>query len=149
MKYGFLAAIVLILGNFGISGCTPEAVSSSNNGKSLSEPVVIDESNAGKVVIAHAGQIVEIRLKGNATTGYEWVETSMDTFSESPRVLERVASTYQPDKAGKNVVGSGGTSIKQFKAVGKGRARVTMQYLRTWEGQASAAKTLSFDITVE
>ena len=148
MKYWFFAVTAILMsGFFGIVGCEPEAAPA--NAKVLTGPVIIDESQAGKVVTASVGQIVEIRLKGNATTGYQWVVASMDTFSVSPSVLEQAGTTYQPDQTDKNIVGSGGTSISKFKAVGKGRAKVTMQYLRSWEGQASAAKKLSFDITVE
>ena len=149
MKYGFWAAIAAIfVCVLGVIGCTPSPVSSPNGGNSLSGPVLIEENQVGKPIIVQTGQTLEIRLKGNATTGYEWVETSMDTFSESPCVLERSSSTYQPDQPDKDRVGSGGTYIKNFKAVGKGKARITMQYLRPWEGQTAETKKLTFDISV-
>lgn len=151
MKYGlFTAFAVVITGCLGVIGCEPEPVS-GNNGAKMPEtgPVIITEDLAGKTSKARVGQTVEIHLKGNPTTGYEWKMISMETFSQSPCVLESLGIAYAPEKSEKPRVGSGGTYIAKFKAAGKGRARVTMQYLRPWEGQESPAKSLSFDITVE
>lgn len=150
MKYGFLAVITAIFAaSLGITGCTPEAGTATKNAEAPSTPVIIGEDQAWKVTSVRCGQTVEIRLSANATTGYQWAETSMNTFSNAPVVLERAGTTYLPDKSDKNAVGVGGTYVSKFKAVGKGKVKLTLQYLRPWEGQSSAVKTLSFEITVE
>ncbi len=132
---------------FCMIGCSEELESHANQ-FSLN-PVIINESQAGKSVSVHPGQSVEIKLAANATTGYQWMETSFNTFSSSPAVLERIGSEYHPSQAGNVAVGTGGTYLSKFKAVEKGRVKITLKYIRPWESQTPAAKTLSFEIIVD
>ena len=83
-----------------------------------------------------------LELDANATTGYEWaVQPGMDE-----NVLVVASSEYVgPGESGG--VGSGGTQVYIFRAVGTGSTSVLLHYARSWEPD-SPAETWTFDVTV-
>jgi predicted secreted protein len=104
---------------------------------------VVDEKTAGDVSLKVGGRL-EVHLDANHTTGYLWVQVPV----EKPVLQGQGKAVYHENQsAGK--VGVGGVEIWKFKAFRAGKQSLRFEYRRPWEKTASAAKTLSFDVTVE
>jgi inhibitor of cysteine peptidase len=95
-----------------------------------------DSTNEVKLAV---GQTYSIDLDSNPTTGYSWA-----LASPTNGVFMLVTNTYEPRKTAAGVVGSGGVEHWTFKAVGKGRAELTLEYMRPWEKVAVNRK----DVTI-
>jgi predicted secreted protein len=96
-----------------------------------------------KPIHASVGQTFSIELTSNPSTGYGWqIGKSLNAV-----VLQLVGNIY--DEAQSTKIGAGGKEIWTFKAVGKGTATIEMTYGRPWEKNTPAAKTSSFQITVD
>ncbi|MFH1725215.1 MAG: protease inhibitor I42 family protein [Elusimicrobiota bacterium] len=76
---------------------------------------------------ASLGERFSVSLESNPTTGYGWrLARPLDGT-----VLELVDSGYEDPPPG--LVGRGGREIWTFKAVGRGRATIELEYTRPWE----------------
>jgi inhibitor of cysteine peptidase len=89
-----------------------------------------------------AGDIGEVTLDGNMSTGYMWTCDISDTG-----VLELAAQDMQSsDKTG--VVGGGETFYWYFRALKPGTATVTFDYIRAWDDGATPEPGDSVRVTV-
>jgi len=95
-----------------------------------------DSTNEVKLAV---GQTYTIDLDSNPTTGYSW-----RLVSPTNSVFMLVTNTYGPKKNTERLVGSGGVEHWTFKAVGKGRAELVLEYMRPWEKEAVNRK----DVTI-
>jgi inhibitor of cysteine peptidase len=89
------------------------------------------------------GKTFTIALDANATTGYNWSQTTKDT-----NVVAYVDNEYVAEARDPQVVGGGGTDTFTFKAVGKGTTTITLAYARPWES-VPPAKTRTITVTVK
>ena len=71
---------------------------------------------------------LEIDLKGNQTTGYEW-ECNVD----SKEIAKMISNKYTQDDANKEMVGVGGTYKFIFEGVNAGTTTITCTYYRPFE----------------
>jgi len=95
-----------------------------------------------KNIEVKAGQRFIIRLDANPTTGYQWqLVQPLD-----PNILELVSSEYRPTET--KLVGAGGKEVWTFKAVGAGKAKLSLKYVRPWEKDAKPAEREDFIIVV-
>jgi len=102
---------------------------------SLSEP------DDGRTVAGRIGELVEIRLPENATTGYRWRIEQQDSDK-----LELITDKADyPERR----LGSGGTASFLFRLRAAGSATLALRYWRSWEGDDSVLKRyrLTVDIT--
>ena len=83
------------------------------------------EAQNGKAFSCLTGDTVEVRLRGNATTGFRWIPGKLTG------VLQAVGSKYVGAPAG--VMGGGGVFVITFKVVKAGAEKLTLQYRRPWE----------------
>jgi predicted secreted protein len=104
---------------------------------------VVDEKTAGDVNLKVGGKL-EVHLDANHTTGYSWVQVPV----EKP-VLQKQGKVVYQQNPPDGKVGVGGVEIWKFKAFRAGKQSLRFEYRRPWEKTASAAKALSFDVTVE
>ena len=96
-----------------------------------------------KPIRASVGQTFSIELTSNPSTGYSWqIGKPLNAA-----VLQLVGNIY--DEAQAKMMGAGGKEIWTFKAVGTGTATIEMNYGRPWEKNTPAAKTSSFQVTVD
>lgn len=100
------------------------------------------QRSPSKNIEVKTGERFIIGLGANHTTGYQWQLAS----PADSNILELASSEYRPFDS--NRVGTGGKEVWTFKAVGKGRARLIFNYLRSWEKDAKPAETVDFLITV-
>jgi predicted secreted protein len=115
-------------------------VTVTSDGKE-STAVKIDESHAGGRVTLTDGDILEVVLEGNLTTGYGWETASVD-----PLVLEPVGEpVFQADSV---LIGAGGKMIIKFRAAGPGQTDLKLHYRRPWEKDIAPLKTFETTVVV-
>lgn len=94
----------------------------------------------GKEIRVKTGQVIELALKEQAGTGYTWEFRRLD--SRHFQVLHTATrSLAQPRRVGGPIL-----RVWQLKALAPGVARLSLDYLRPWEGRARAVK--HFTVTV-
>jgi inhibitor of cysteine peptidase len=101
--------------------------------------LTLSEQDNGRRVPAHVGDVLEVRLAENATTGYGW---ALD--SSNAGLLEPVEATSDYPSA---AVGAGGAAIFRFRVVGPGSGTLALKYWRPWEGDRSAIRR--FAVTID
>ena len=89
------------------------------------------------------GKTFTIALDANATSGYNWNQTTKDT-----NVVAYVDNAYTATAANPQIIGGGGTDTFTFKAVGKGTTTITLAYARPWES-VPPAQTRTITVTVK
>jgi inhibitor of cysteine peptidase len=87
------------------------------------------ETDNDRTVDARVGDVVQVSLPENATTGYRW---TIDRYDED--IIEAVGSEprYPAD-----AVGSGGRVAFTFKAKKTGAGEIALKHWRHWEGDRS------------
>lgn len=105
------------------------------------EPLKLTDKDNGKTVQLKPGDMVEITLPGNATTGYSWGVVGVD---ES--VLKQVGGwDYTPSS---DTPGAPGTYVLTFQAVGAGTTDLALGYKQWWDEKMKAEKTFEISAVV-
>ncbi len=97
------------------------------------------ETDSGKTFTTSPGDDLDIRLKGNYTTGYMWEIVNADKA-----ILKAGETKYilnQPQ-----LVGAGGVQQFKFSIVGKGKTTLKIIYHRTWEKDIPPAQTFTLQV---
>jgi predicted secreted protein len=98
----------------------------------------------GTTVLLHTSDVLVVSLPGNATTGYGW-----RIFSIDKTVLKHLGTRYVPKKAVPGqVVGSGGTYVLRFRAVGPGASPLKLGYVQAGR-KAVIARRFAVDVNVK
>jgi inhibitor of cysteine peptidase len=113
---------------------------------SLGNPVPISlqltEKDLGRTVEIGVGDILEVVLRGNPTTGYIW-----DVASPDKGVLKQVGETeFKPDRKAR---GSGGNIILRFEAARAGKTSLKLIYHRPFEKNRPPIKTFEVRVKVK
>lgn len=85
---------------------------------------------------------LEFELDGNPTTGYTWEIAKADADKID------VKSEYAADTTDKDIAGAGGKYKFTVTGTGEGNAEIECRYLRTFEGEKSALKTVILKLYV-
>jgi inhibitor of cysteine peptidase len=88
--------------------------------------------------IVATGNMFEVILDSNASTGYSWVAH----FDED--LLELIDQSYQVNS---ELIGAPGKEVFVFKALDTGRAQVDFSYQRPWENEPVKTETYRVTIT--
>lgn len=111
---------------------------------SASAPVQVQlgEKDLGRTVEIGVGDILEVVLKGNPTTGYIW-----DVASPDKGILKQVGETeFKPDRKAR---GSGGKIMMRFEAAESGKASLKLIYHRPFEKNMAPIKTFEVRVIVK
>ena len=104
--------------------------------------VKLSEKDVGRTVEMSVGDVLEIVLKGNPTTGYIWGVASPDK-----RILKQVGEPeFEPDRKAR---GSGGNIILRFEAAKAGKTSLQLIYHRPFEKNKPPIKTFEVRVTVK
>ncbi len=104
--------------------------------------IAVTEKDAGSTVTMNQGDMLEVTLVGNPTTGYSWDIQSVDTS-----ILKQMSDwMYKADNTTPGFVGSPGKQSVRFEAVGAGQTTLKMIYYRSFEPDVPPEQT--FEITV-
>lgn len=103
-------------------------------------PLVLDSEDDGTTVAVEVGDIIQVVLKGNPTTGYSWSAALSD---DDAALLEQLGEpVYVPDS---DLVGAGGMYTFTFRAAADGVATLRLEYARPWE---SVPPQETYEVTV-
>lgn len=84
-----------------------------------------------------------IVLASNPTTGYSWrLGGKLDR-----RLVKQVGSKFIPPQT--KLVGAGGREVWTFQAVGRGRARIVLEYVRPWEKNIKPVDTRVYEVIIK
>lgn len=131
VKSGFVA-LMLIAG---------PPVFAQQSGESAAIKTFSDKDN-GQTVHIKRGDLFDVRLPGNMTTGYGWTVKSI-----SGKAVQSIGEIkYKPETTDR--VGAGGEFLAHFKAAAAGKSTVKLAYARPWEKGVSPAKEFTLDVKV-
>ena len=102
--------------------------------------VQVDRSYNGREVVLAVGDVVDISLAENPTTGFRWELAA----KPGPACL-LVKSTFEPAVG---PPGKGGTHHWHFQAAHSGTAEVALEYRRPWERNTPPAKRFMLSLRV-
>lgn len=97
------------------------------------------EADSGKTFTTSPGDDLDIRLKGNYTTGYMWEIADCDKA-----IVQSVRTRYLQNQP--QLVGAGGVHQFTFTIAGKGRTTLKFVYRRPWEKDIPPAQTFTLQI---
>jgi len=99
----------------------------------------VDERSSGKTINLAIGQLVEIRLPENRTTGFRWELTLAGSACIAVDDDFELRTTTP---------GQGGVHVWRFKALHAGPCNIQGTYRRTWEAAGPAARAFTLHVRV-
>jgi predicted secreted protein len=106
------------------------------------EMIILTENNASETVEVQEGQVFQVVLEGNLTTGYNWVLAPQEPVLVEPQ--------GDPEyKAASELLGSPGTITFTLKAISPGETTLHFDYKRPWEETTKPEKTYEVLIVVQ
>ncbi|MBP2146136.1 putative secreted protein/putative hemolysin [Methanofollis sp. W23] len=102
---------------------------------------VFNETADNTSVEVAAGSIVQVDLRENPTTGYEWNATLSDG-------LNLINDTYTTDPHPEGMVGVGGTRTWLLEATCEGDQTFSAIYTRPWENTTGTEENFTLALTV-
>lgn len=102
--------------------------------------MVLDITDSGSAIAFEVGDVFEVLLESNPTTGYSW------TVAEQPDGIALVSSDYEaPDTS---LVGAGGVEVFEFEATAASSGVLRLDYIRPFDDPVVAADTVEFALTI-
>ena len=101
-------------------------------------PARISEKDSGRTIGLKTGDVLEVTLAGNPTTGYSWSVASVGEILK--QLGEPVFESASP-----GLTGAGGKVLLRFQALRPGKTVLKLAYRRIWEKKAPAA---TFEVTI-
>ena len=102
--------------------------------------IYVDEGFLDQTVNLPVGQVIELRLKENPTTGFQW-----SFAKEGAPSCKVLGDVFVPSG---NKPGAGGEHTWQIKAVRLGTCDLQLVYRRPFEPSAESAKSFTFHVQV-
>jgi inhibitor of cysteine peptidase len=127
---------IVLAGVLFLVACT--SVSKQNTAQHM-----VAATENGEVTNLAVNQILVVTLHSNPTTGFSW------TITQLPDFLEQIGDEeYRQYADTTNMVGAGGTSIWNFRAVAPGSGTLRFAYQRPWEQDTPPEKTAEYKLVV-
>lgn len=106
--------------------------------------IQLDDSFDGRSIVVDTGELIELALTENASTGYRWIFSSERSSKWSPalRMVEE-ATQAQATRPG-----LAGVRRLIFEATVAGSAELELEYRRPWEASGSPARTFRLRVEV-
>jgi len=95
-------------------------------------PITITEADNGTIQTIAVGDTLLITLKGNASTGYQWIRSSPISINGDPLAIVSEGE-YEVDNPA--VCGGPGTYAFTYEAAAEGVATLTYEHRRPWEDE--------------
>lgn len=98
----------------------------------------------GSTLELRVGDVIELRLDGNASSGYRWsfVDTGEGVLVDTGE--RSISLGGREDRR----VGSGSSETWRLRAARSGRQIAIFEYRRPWETEVAATRTVSWDVRV-
>ena len=117
------------------------AVSYADAEKAPNAMLSLTEIDNGRTVDVRLGDMVQVTLPENATTGYRW---AIDRYDEEFIEVLKSEPHYT-----ENTIGVGGTIAFTFQARKVGTGEVVLKNWRHWEGDSSVTSRFRFRLRVQ
>lgn len=102
------------------------------------------DTNADTIKMV-VSEVALVTFEANPTTGYSWAVSG----ESASKVVQILSHSYIPNFNPKHFVGRGGVEIWKFKALKKGKAAFTFNYVRPWEKNIPPVQTRQLKFVVE
>lgn len=123
------------------SGSTTNVTAGSREEKTR---VTLTKENDGAEYRFQTGQIFQVVLPENSTTGYQW------TIAEpAPPNITLLRKDYAAQHHEPPLAGAGGTRIMTFQATGKGSAYLVLLLRRPWEAAGEHVDSFNLRLHIE
>lgn len=103
--------------------------------------VTVSDSDRGRTIELVVGDTLQVRLRGNPTTGFQWSTVAADSNVVRAAGMPQFISE-------KDLVGSPGTEAWRYVAVMQGSTRLELAYQRPFETGVAPAKTYDLNVVV-
>jgi predicted secreted protein len=104
--------------------------------------ITIVETDQGKTLEAHPGDLIVIRLAETPTSGYRWeiseVDSQLVEFQDSDYLLAPGAG-----------IGGGGTRVFRFRAKSTRTGQIRLKLRRSWEPDDRAIEHFTVNIQIQ
>ena len=121
------------------------AANANNNAKATSKTYEMTRDDNGKTLKVKVGDVIQIKLKSNRTTGYSWALTG----KTDAKVLKSGEVEYKVDEHPAGMVGVGGNDFCLFTALAPGKTEIALGYARPWEKDKEPAQAFKLTVEVE
>lgn len=102
----------------------------------------VSKSPPMQTLVLEKGQVFKITVASNPTTGFRW----MLATQPDPKVVKLLSQHYKSSAPQR--MGAGGTEEWTFQAMGPGRVRINLVYLRPWEKNKPPARSRQVEVEV-
>ncbi|MEL1263507.1 protease inhibitor I42 family protein [Pseudoxanthomonas putridarboris] len=131
-----------------LSACAAAPAPASGDGPGPAAPPgdgIVRPDGSGPVTLK-VGQVLEIALTSNASTGYQW-----QVVSDGAPALARTTgpATPPPLDTQPPMPGAPGIARWWFRAERPGEVTVKLEYRRPWEKEVPAAEVVQYIVRVE
>jgi len=127
--------------------------------------IYISENNCNQEIFLHEGQLIELSLDANPTTGYSWQyakKPDTNILVETEHGFRQKAPVQGDAKQGADayfdvdnetrylpMVGAGEVEYWVFQTSGNGATELSLEYSRPWEEAAAPLKSFTIKINVK
>ncbi len=94
-------------------------------------------------IVTNAGTTFQVTLKSNPTTGYSW---RLGAKPDKRLVTLQGSKFIAPQT---KLVGAGGTEIWTFKALKRGKTKLSLEYARPWEKNIKPVETRLYEVVIK
>ena len=138
--FALLVLLVLAAGCASSGAASPDAETDRGG----EQTIVLGAEDNGSQVELNSGQVLEVTLASNPTTGYSWQVSEVDET-----VLTQVGEVefQQAPAEGEPVTGAGGIETFRF-ASSTGETTLTLVYHRPWEKDVEPLETFAVQVVV-
>jgi len=133
--------LALVTGMTAVLSCAAQ-LSHDQQTHSAAPVLTLTSKDRAKTVQLHVGQMLEVQLAANPSTGYSW------TLNGSAVPLELVKSDFMPHAGKSGKVGAAGAQSLRFVAKSDGTVKLVLDYHRPWEKNKRPARTFSVTVNV-
>lgn len=140
LALALLAVLVLTAGCASSGSAAPDA----DADRGSEDTVALDARDNGSQVELAPGQVLEVTLESNPTTGYSWEVSEVDG---AVLAQEGESEFREAPKEGEEMVGAGGTETFRFSSTA-GKTTLTLVYRRSWEEGVDPLETFSVRVVV-
>lgn len=103
--------------------------------------ITFDDKACGTAQVLSVGDMLEVRLPGNPTTGYAWQTTTVPS-----QLRQQGEPVHHSDS---RRIGSGGDTSFGFRATAQGDAILELAYRRPWEQNTPPLKTCFIQFSLQ
>lgn len=100
----------------------------------------LTESDSGSEIATSIGDVLEVELEENPSTGYRWEVVS------SPDMLELTADDYLPPDT--DTVGAPGTRRLSYETVAEGAGILRLEYIRPFDDPPVPERVVEYIVVV-